>query len=104
MTPDIDIRYRNKIHFRSSYYLKLREGLGIQNTPTAPLQRGKIPPTSVLDMTLNKQSDSDVPKMLELWGMPSIPGLLWPGVVPPDRVLSMGQIELNCVAMLNCLK
>ena len=24
-----------------------------------------------------------------------------PGVVPPDRVLSMGQIELNCVLMLN---
>ena len=25
----------------------------------------------------------------------------WPGVVAPDRVLSMGQIELNCVLMLN---
>ena len=39
--------------------------------------------------------------MLELWGMqstpslPSLPGPLWPGVVGPDRVLSMGQIELN---------
>ena len=38
--------------------------------------------------------------MLELWGMRSTPsllslsGLLWPGVVAPDRVLSMGQIEL----------
>ena len=45
--------------------------------------------------------------MLELWGMqsisslPSLPGPLWPGVVAPDRVLSMGQIELNCVLMLN---
>ena len=44
--------------------------------------------------------------MLELWGMqstpplPSLPGPLWPGVVVPDRVLSMGQIELNCVLML----
>ena len=26
--------------------------LGLQNTPTAPLQRGKTTPTSVLDMTL----------------------------------------------------
>ena len=40
--------------------------------------------------------------MLELWGMlsthslPSIPGPLWPRVVAPDRVISMGQIELNC--------
>ena len=39
--------------------------------------------------------------MLELWGMrntpslPSLPGPLWAGVVAPDRVVSMGQIELN---------
>ena len=38
--------------------------------------------------------------MLELWEMRSNPSLLllqsplWPGVVTPDRVLSMGQIEL----------
>ena len=31
---------------------------------------------------------------------PSLPGPLWPGVVAPDRVLSMGQLELNCVLML----
>ena len=45
--------------------------------------------------------------MLELWGiwstpsLPSLPGPLWPGVVAPDRVLSMGKIELNGVLMLN---
>ena len=45
--------------------------------------------------------------MLKRWGMgstpllPSLPGPLGPGVVEPDRVLSMGQIELNCVLMLN---
>ena len=45
--------------------------------------------------------------MLDLWGMqntPSLPlllGLLWPGVISPDSVLSIGQIELNCVLMLN---
>ena len=38
--------------------------------------------------------------MLELWGMPSTPLFsshpcpLWPRVVAPDRILSMGQIEL----------
>ena len=38
--------------------------------------------------------------MLVLWGMwstpslPSFPGPIWPGVVAPDRVLTMGQIEL----------
>ena len=45
--------------------------------------------------------------MLGLWGMwstsslPLLLGSLWPGVVAPDRVLSMDQIELNCVLMLN---
>ena len=45
--------------------------------------------------------------MLELWGMrstsslPSLPGPFWPGVVAPDRVLSMDQIELKCVLRLN---
>ena len=54
-----------------------------------------------------KQSDGEVPVMLELWGMrstlslPSLPGPLWPGVVAPDRVISMAQIELKCVLMLN---
>ena len=45
--------------------------------------------------------------MLKLWGMrsnpslPLLPGPLCPGVVAPDRVLSMGQIELfNIVVML----
>ena len=47
------------------------------------------------------QSDGDVPVMLELWGMrntpslPLLPGPLWPRVVAPDRVLSMGYIELT---------
>ena len=45
--------------------------------------------------------------MLDLWGMrsnlslPSLPGPLCLRVVAPDRVLSMSQIELNCVIMLN---
>ena len=53
-----------------------------------------------------KQSDGEVPVMLELWEMrntpslPSLPGPLWPEVVAPDRVLPMGQIELKCVLML----
>ena len=47
-----------------------------------------------------KQSDSEAPVKLELWGLQSTPSLLslsgpfWPWVVAPDRVLSMGQIEL----------
>ena len=53
-----------------------------------------------------KQSDGEAPVMLELWGirstplLPLFPGSLRPRVVAPDKVLSMGQIGLNCV-MLN---
>ena len=45
--------------------------------------------------------------MLELWEMqniallPSLPGPLRPGVITPDRVLSLGQTELISVLMLN---
>ena len=44
--------------------------------------------------------------MLELWGMrtpslPSFPGPFWDPKIGPNRVLSMGQIEPNCVLMLN---
>ena len=54
-----------------------------------------------------KQSDSEASVMLELWGMwstsslTSLPGPLWTRVVALDRVLSMGQIELNCMLILN---
>ena len=33
--------------------------------------------------------------------LPLLPGPLWSGVVAPDMVLSMDQIELNCVLTLN---
>ena len=54
-----------------------------------------------------KQSDGEVPVTVEFWGMrstlllPSLSGPLWPGVVAPDRVLFMDQIELNCMFILN---
>ena len=54
-----------------------------------------------------KQADGKVPVMLEVCGMwrtpllSSLPSLLWPGMVATDRVLSIGQIELYCVLMLN---
>ena len=53
-----------------------------------------------------KQSNGETIVMLEQWGMlsasllPLLPNPFWPGVGAPDRVLSMGQIELNCVLML----
>ena len=68
--------------------------------------RGARPLTNEFPVYDTKQS-GEVPIMLELWGMrstpsfPSLPGPLWHGVVAPGRVLSIGQIELNSVIMLN---
>ena len=45
--------------------------------------------------------------MPELWGMritlsmPLLPGPHWPRMVAPDKVLSMVELELICVLMLN---
>ena len=80
----------------------------LNNTPTASLQRSKNPiPANKCPGYDNKQSDGKVPVTLELWGMqsnpslPSLPGPFGPGVVAPDRVLSIGQIEVNSILMLN---
>ena len=57
-------------------------------------------PNECPDMTLNK-SDGEVPVILGLcgiWSTPSLPLLpdpLWPGMVAPDMVLSIGLIELT---------
>ena len=47
-----------------------------------------------------KQSDGEVPVMLEFWGMrntlllPLLSAPLWPVMVAPDKTISMGKIEL----------
>ena len=65
------------------------------------------PPTNRCLGYDTKQSDGEVLVMLELWRtrctppLPFLRGSPWPGMVAPDRVLSMGQIELNWVIMQN---
>ena len=77
-------------------YLKPRR-LHLLNTLTASLRRSETPlaSTSFLDIT---QSDGEAPalEICGMWCIPSLPLLpcpLWPGVVAPDRVLSIVQIE-----------
>ena len=80
--------------------------LKLLNTPTASLKRGKTPRNECPGYE-TKQSGDEVPVMLEFWRMQSIPSLLslqgplLPGVVAFDMALSVGQIELNCIFMLN---
>ena len=55
------------------------------------LCRGVRPPPNECPGYDTKQSDGEVPAMLELWGMrstpslPSLPGPFWPGVVALDK-------------------
>ena len=57
---------------------------------------GGVRPHQRVSTNDTKQSDGEVPGVLELWGMRSTPSLtslpdpLWPGVVAPDKALSMG--------------
>ena len=39
--------------------------------------------------------------MKEISLLSLLPGPLWPRVVAPDMVQYIGQIELNCILMLN---
>ena len=63
------------------------------------LYRGVRPPNKCPGYDIIP-SDGEASVTLKLWGMqstlplPSLPGPPWPGVVGPDRVLSMDQIEL----------
>ena len=58
-------------------------------------------------MRINHQSEAPV---LEIWGMWStlslqlLLGLSWPGVVAPDWVLSMGQIEQTVCKQMTDVK
>ena len=64
--------------------------MGLKNTLTASLQRGNPPPNEYLGYDI-KQSDGEVPVMLELWeiqstpSLPSLPSPLWLGVIAPNK-------------------
>ena len=93
------IQYNNNC----TYKLRLSRGYRIHQLL---LCRGVTPPPNDCPRYDNKQSDGEVPVMLEFWGMqsnPSLPlllGPLLPRVAATDRVLCRGQIELNYVLML----
>ena len=89
-------------HFPSLYLYCPVCWEGAKNTPTASLQMAKTTPNESPEFD-TKQSDGEASVMLELWGMRSTPpltllwGLLWPRIEAPDKVLSRGEIEQNCL-------
>ena len=58
-------------------------------------RRVKLPPNECPDYVTKQWGMRSTPSL------PSLPNPLWPGEVSLYRVLSMGQIELNCVLMQN---
>ena len=80
--------------------------LGLRNTSTASLKRNQLH-SNECPAEDTKQSDCEAPVLVDIWGMrstpslPSLPDPLWAGVEAPRMVLSMGQIEVNCVIILN---
>ena len=70
-------------------------------------QRQILDPANECPAYDTEQSDSEVPVMLELWGMrsipslPSPPGPLWPGVVAADEGPIYGLNRTNSIPMLN---
>ena len=62
----------------SLLYIFWPSRLGLPNTPTAFVQRGKNPPQKRCPGYDTKQSDDEVPVMQEIWGIrytPSLPSL-----------------------------
>ena len=71
------------------------------------LCRGVRPHPQRVSWYDTKQSDGEVPAMLELWGMrstsslPLLPGSLWPSMVAPDKGPIYGLNRTNGMLMLN---
>ena len=75
------------LHLNNSKYC-LSSLLGLYNTQTAFLQRGKTP--SECPGYDTKQPDEELWRIRSTPSLPLLPGPLWSGVVAPDRALSMG--------------
>ena len=94
---DMPLKQSNQIKLKFSY----SAGVETVKYTHCTFAEGKDIPSNECPGYDTKQSDGEVLVILELWGMwktpslQSLPGLLWPGVIAPGRVLTMAQIELN---------
>ena len=84
--------------FLKNSYVNIQLGrLGLQNTSIASLPRGKTLinecPGYDIKQSDGEASDLEISGMQSISSLPLLLGQLWPGVIDPDRVLCMGQIE-----------
>ena len=91
----------NKTVLKFNFVLPSR--LGLQNTPTAPLQRGR--PLCGRPGNDSKQSDGEAPVMQRLLGMQGtlsltlFPGPLWPGMGALDSIYGLNRTTLHTYAI-----
>ena len=89
------IKQRNEIIVKSSSQWRCLVGCCCR-IQWLHLCRGVRPTPNECPRNDTKQSDGEVPVMMGLWGirntpsLPLLPGPLCPGMVAPDRALSMG--------------
>ena len=82
-------------YIRMSCFVFVQSVGEVEYTDCIPAE-GLTPPPNECPGYDTKHSVGEVPDMLGLWRMRSIPSLpllqgpIWPGVVAPDRALSMG--------------
>ena len=81
---------------QNDYYRNVAQSANAIEYTDCTSEEGQDPlPTNECPAYDTKQPDGEVLVMLELWGMrstpslPVLPGPLWPGMVAPDRTLSM---------------
>ena len=105
------ITFFRLFYFFLSFFLSppTKTGWRFRTTLTASLQK-YMTPINKCPVYDTKQSDGEVPVMLELWGVRSIPwlpsllGPLWPGVIAPNKGPVYGSKENQCTyTRLNCL-
>ena len=99
----IVFKFKNFNYFCEKFWCPVGWGCRIHRLLLCRVVR---PPPNECPGYDTKQSDGEVPAMLELWGMrstpslPSLPSPLWPGVVAPDKGPIYGLNRTNGILML----
>ena len=113
----MSLKHRNNNTWKLGYFLSFfpQSAAVVEYTDCTSAEGYDPPPPEQVSWYDTWQSDGVATVMLEFWGMqrapllPLLPGPLWLGEIAPDRVLSIGQIEifdhfLCNYAKLNCFK
>ena len=94
--------YRKSVVISTNLIPKVFQSAGAVEYTDCTSTEGVRPPPATID---TKQSDGEVPVMMELWGkrstpsLPSLPGPLWSRVVATDKgpIYGLNRTKPNCL-------